>query len=229
MFYSGSSAAIWHSSSPLLQTLFGPAAKEAGIPPTWSGFFAALAAICAVAMAIRLMDDLLDAGLDNDMGCVTVAARLREAALPYALAAFACSAALAPALAVALFAASYAVGMVGDHNRLLPFRLRGWQEGVLIIILGAFGAGIACMGWALAFIIALQSYDDLVDRNSDNLGGIRNLCNRYGVGEVVLAGLSALLISLMLSPLLSVQGYLALLLIQITMPRHNAQGGSVNG
>lgn len=229
MFCSGSSDAIWLATAPAWRLWFGSAAQTAGMLPTWAGLFAGLGSIIAVAAAIRLMDDFLDLAVDESLAVHTLAGDLREAALPYALAAFACSAALMPKLSIALFAAAYFVGMTGDQQRVLPLGMQGWQEGLLLLLVGAFGAGVACAAWALFFMIALQTGDDLADRLHDRASGVRNLCQRYGVGETALAGVCSLLLCLILSPVLTLLGYLALGCTAIAMPRRREQGGAANG
>lgn len=224
MYCNGSGDVLWQAVAPAWQAGLGLAGKAAGLVPSWSALAAALVGTLAVAMAIRLMDDTLDASMDASQGLVTYAQLLSEAVLPYALAAFAVGALIIPTLAVALFAAAYIVGMASDYTRSLLFGLKGWQEGVIALVLGLLGTGIVCMAWSLAFMLFTQSLDDVFDYRYDTQAGRRNLCHRYGIGETMLLMLSVFIISIMLSPLLTLIGIVALVCTMYITPRVSVLG-----
>jgi 4-hydroxybenzoate polyprenyltransferase len=183
-------------------SLLGRAGREAGIS-SYSNLLATLVGVCAVGLAIRLMDDFLDAALDLRQGLQTPAHRFGSASLPYALAGLSVGSLLAPRLAATLFLGAYAVGMASDPTRALPSGLRGYQESLLAMLIGTLGAGPMLMTWAMTMMIAIQALDDLVDLRIDKHTGGRNWCHLYGTGEVMLCGLLCVAIGASLSLMLT--------------------------
>ncbi|MGI6567248.1 MAG: hypothetical protein GX341_08610 [Firmicutes bacterium] len=139
-------------------------------------------------IAVKLMDDYLDAHFDQMAGKRTWAGELGEAALPYALAALSLGAAFNPAWSLTLFWASYAMGMRGDMTRPLSLGLTGWQEA---LVLGVFA--LLVFGWKEVFtswgaIFVLQAIDDLRDEREDRLTSAGNWAVQWGVVETGLTG-----------------------------------------
>jgi hypothetical protein len=137
-------------------------------------------------IAIKIMDDFLDASIDSMIGKRTWAASLDEAALPYALVALSLAAVAEPVWSITLFWASYAVGMRGDLTRPLPLGLTGWQEASLLgmIAILAFGWRTVFTSWAAIF--SVQAIDDLLDRKQDKMSGAANWAIQWGVVETSL-------------------------------------------
>jgi 4-hydroxybenzoate polyprenyltransferase len=144
--------------------------------------------------AVKIMDDYLDTPVDRIIGRQTWAARLEEAALPYALLALSLAVIAEPIWAITLFWASYAMGMRGDMARLLPLGLRGWQEALVLGVISglAFGWKVTISSWLAIFTV--QAIDDLVDQQQDKMTGAGNWASRWGMVETGLATIIAILI-----------------------------------
>lgn len=159
--------------------------------PAMSDLTTALAAaLCAV--TVKLTDDWLDRDRDQAVGRSNWAAAIGAGAMIYAALFLALAAGINAAVSLALFFASYVVGMFNDLGRLLPSRLTGWQESVLVL-----AAGIALCGWrtmlfAVLFVAAVQFLDDCIDLAGDRLAGQRNFACRLGTAECLLTGLTLL-------------------------------------
>jgi 4-hydroxybenzoate polyprenyltransferase len=166
----------------------------------------------ALAIALRLLDDYIDLHFDQISGRRTLAAFLGEASVIYALLALAIAALISTRAAIALFFAAYAVGMVGDMQRRMPSGFTGYQEACLVLIIGAFGVGLAGMCWSFCLMAAWQCFDDYYDQVEDRRSNNRNLCRRWGSGEVIMAGLLFALLACWFSLLLT-----GLLLIAATI------------
>jgi hypothetical protein len=128
--------------------------------------FEALGATAAVAIAVKLMDDGLDRARDLAAGFPNWAAPLGRGAPAYALLALAVACALAPARAVPLFLAAYAVGM-GRGSERQPSGLPGWAEGAAALAISAALFGPVRAAAAAAAIVAVQWTDGLVDWRAD--------------------------------------------------------------
>ena len=112
-----------------------------GYDATWLFSVRSLAALLCVAFAVKMMDDFMDLRHDVELGVPSIAARLGEATLPYAMLLLALAALFDGKASLPLFAASYAVGMAFDLSRPLPSGLYGWQEAALALVAGAILAG----------------------------------------------------------------------------------------
>lgn len=161
----------------------------------WPAMFDASAALAAAlcAVAVKLTDDWLDRDRDLAAGRANWAATIGSGAMVYAALFLALAAGINAAVSLALFFASYIVGMFNDLGRLLPSRLSGWQESVLVL-----AAGMAICGWrvtlfAVLFVAAVQLLDDCIDLAGDRLAGQRNFACRLGTAECLLTGLTLLL------------------------------------
>lgn len=154
--------------------------------PAWATLVRDLGAAFLTGLAVKIMDDFMDAPLDQCRGLQTVAQRLGTASLPYALAAIAAGAALNHRWAISLFLASYALGMAVDLGRRLPTGLLGYQEALV-----ALGASLVLYGpvrtaAAVAIVTAIQMTDDLLDWREDRLAGGGALTRKLGLFEALL-------------------------------------------
>lgn len=149
-------------------------------------------------MAIKIMDDYIDAPWDALFGQTTWVAELKEAALPYALMALCLGCLADTTWAVTLFWASYVVGMRGDLKRPLALGLTGWQEATLagVVIYLVSGGYALFTSWAAVFV--MQCIDDLLDQSLDKLSGADNWATRWGRVEI---GLSLVIVSTVLARL----------------------------
>ncbi len=184
----------------------------------WPGLLLLGGAALASAAAIRLMDEYLDKYGDELAGRLTVTRYLGDGALPYALLAFCLAVLLAPAPAVVLFLAAYAVGMAGEWRQRLPTGWPGGLEAAAVLLVGAAGVGITGMAWGFCFMSSLQCLDDVCDQASDARAGQRNLCRRWGSGETLMIGIFMAVCALRLSPALTLIAALAALLSYAAWP-----------
>jgi hypothetical protein len=122
------------------------------------------------------MDDYLDLAILPDRGMVA-----------YALLAFAFATSLNRILAISLFLAAYALGMIKDLTRTLPLGVRGWQESVFVLLWGSYICTWRCQLSSLAIMGALQLYDDLADYSFDQNYNLPNLVHSWGKTEVLLS------------------------------------------
>ncbi len=156
-------------------------------------------AVVLCAAAVKLFDDWLDQDRDqaaNKANWVTV---LGPGTTIYAALLLAIAAALHASVSLSLFFASYGIGMFHDFGRLLPSRLRGWQESVLVWGLGSVIFGWQIMLFSMLFIAGVQLFDDCLDLAADRRSGQRNLAGRFGLIECLLAGLLFMLSACWLS------------------------------
>lgn len=172
----------------------------AGYDPTLLSLAREVGAFLFVGLAIKLMDDFMDLRSDAQYGVPSLAVRLGEATLPYAMVLLALAALLDMRLAITLFLSSYAVGMAMDLKRVLPSGLTGWQEGIIAIGLGAIFAGPFVQIWSLVAMAFIQCIDDMIDSSRDTLSGSSNLVRQWGLGEIRLAALGLLGIAAFLHP-----------------------------
>ena len=150
---------------------------------------------------IRLMDDFLDLRYDIFEGAETLATRLGEGTLPYALLGFALAAMLDAPTAAALMAGAYAVGMAGDFDRQLPSGLTGYQEGAAALLAAFLLLPLGTVLWAFFAMFAVQVFDDLDDLAGDQRTGNPNIARRMGVVEARMAALCALVAAGLIQPL----------------------------
>lgn len=115
-----------------------------------------------MAAAIKLLDDVLD--LPEECGVsVSWARLLGPGAAAYALFLFSIAATLRMELAVALFTASYAIGMKGEFSLRTPVRLPSWLESVMAIMIGWAAGGVWLLLLAVATVAAVDLFDDVID------------------------------------------------------------------
>jgi 1,4-dihydroxy-2-naphthoate octaprenyltransferase len=157
------------------------------------GFAAAALAAALCSLAVKLTDDWLDRDRDAAVGRANWSVRLGTGAMVYAALFLALAAGINVAVSLALFFASYVVGMFTDLGRRLPSRLTGWQESLLVLAAGAALCGWRTMLFATLFVSAVQLIDDCVDLAGDRLAGQRNFACRFGTVECLLGGLTLLL------------------------------------
>lgn len=193
-----------------------------------------LVAVAAAALAVKLMDDVLDAPRDRVRGYPNWSSALGRATTPYALLCLGLGAAAHGRVAVSLFLAAYAWGMVGDSSDTMPSGLKGWQESALAAAVSLAAAGLALTAAAMALVGAAHLADDWLDRPAGAAGP------GYG-GDAAPPGLLPVLAmvlalsSLLLDPWLFVWGALSAgAIILVTRPRpgstdRGASSGQLGG
>jgi 4-hydroxybenzoate polyprenyltransferase len=170
------------------------------LPATFDTATALASALCA--LAVKLTDDWLDRDRDQAVGRANWAAGIGAGTMVYAALFLALAAGVNAAVSLALFFASYVVGMFNDLGRLLPSRLSGWQESLLVLAAGAAVCGWRTMSFAVLFVAAVQLLDDCLDLAGDRLAGQRNFACRLGTAECLLVGITLMLASWWLYPAL---------------------------
>ena len=165
-------------------------------PPAW----ARVAGVVLVALAVKLMDDVLDRDDDAAAGRPNWAERIGPGATAYALAALAGAAALSIRDALSLFWASYVWGMAHGASPRLPLGLAAWQESALALAASVVATGLVDTLGALALVGSIQLLDDWWDLRRDPPGDAglagaaapgsvpRNWAGRLGRTEALLIG-----------------------------------------
>lgn len=156
---------------------------------TMCEFSSIFMAVLFSSVAIKLLDDTLDQEVDSVIGRRNFATTIGIGTVVYAVLALALAACFNYKMSIALFFASYSVGMFNDFGRTFPSRLRGWQEAVVVITMGSVFLGLSIMVFSLFFISGIQCIDDCIDSKRDRLCGQRNLACRLGSMECLAFGL----------------------------------------
>lgn len=157
-----------------------------------SEWLALLATSLLVGVAVKLMDDELDAELDRESGCPNWALALGRATLPYALVALCVAVAVRPRAGLALFLSAYALGMGAGWRERLPTGVPAWVE-----IGAALALPVAFSGWrtAICAVLAMagaQFADDAIDLPAEPLAGGRAWAAWLGVPGLWLAAAACL-------------------------------------
>lgn len=165
-----------------------------------------------VGLAVKAVDDLLDEpeGFARGAGSWV-------ALSPYVALALVVAAGLAPAAAVSLFLAAYAIGMAPSPFAGQPSGLPSWGESVICVGLGALFAGpIEALGSVL-LVASVQALDDFADLAIDRASGRANIA--LAVGRWPALALAALLwvAALALSPSKALSG-LAVMALLVVVP-----------
>ncbi|RKD34512.1 hypothetical protein [Thermohalobacter berrensis] len=148
------------------------------------------------AFIIKLMDDYIDSS--NNLFTDFIS-KTKEGILPYSLLIFAIACLINVKLSASLFLSSYIVGMYGDFNRRLTLKLKGYQESLIILLIGIFLIGLMEMISSLLIIVTFQIIDDLIDYNKDKYFNCLNLAIKYGVIEVLIFACILILITIKLN------------------------------
>jgi hypothetical protein len=169
-------------------------------------------AIFLTAFTIKLVDDFLD----NDAGIfTTLINKMKSGILPYAIVIMSFAFIIEPKTSVSLFLSAYIIGMFNDLNRILTFGLKGYQETIVVGVLGLLLIGMSEMISSLIIIFILQLLDDLVDYRKDKIMGKYNLAIKFGKIEVEIFIIILLLIAVKISLIKLVYCLIIFLLFQI--------------
>ncbi len=152
-------------------------------------------AVIFCAAAVKLSDDFLDKDLDRHSGQTNWAETLGHGTMFYAILLIVFAAGINAPVSLSLFLSSYIIGMFNDLRSFFPSKLTGFQESVLIFIIGSVIFGWQLMLFSLLFMFSVQLFDDCVDVHTDILAGNRNFAHRFGIVECLLFGIMNLLIS----------------------------------
>jgi hypothetical protein len=160
----------------------------------WPAMFEFMSTTCSVifcAIAIKLADDFLDQDMDKSEYNFTN--KLGRGSMLYGMLSMAFAASLNASISVSLFFACYIIGMFHDLKCYFPSHLNGFEESILVFLLGVFFWGWQIMLFSIFFVISIQLLDDYIDDYSDQLIGHRNWAHRLGRVECFLLFLLNLL------------------------------------
>ena len=160
----------------------------------WPAMFEFMSTTCSVifcAIAIKLADDFLDQDMDKSEYNFTN--KLGRGSMLYGMLSMAFAASLNASISVSLFFACYIIGMFHDLKCYFPSHLNGFEESILVFLLGVFFWGWQIMLFSIFFVISIQLLDDYIDVYSDQLIGHRNWAHRLGRVECFLLFLLNLL------------------------------------
>lgn len=168
-------------------------------PTLWSaGPFAV--AVLLTGLVVKMMDDFLDLHFEVKEGRKGLAVSLGEGTLAYVLIMFCFAVLIDVTASTALLIGAYAIGMAGDFRRLLPTRLKGFHEAIIVIAAAMLALPWTLVLWALSVMLAVQLIDDWIDLRRDDLSGNPNLVRRLGRVETFLIAVICLAISMLLRP-----------------------------
>ncbi|MEG6586061.1 hypothetical protein [Dendrosporobacter sp. 1207_IL3150] len=155
----------------------------------WPGIYEFASTILAVllcAASIKLVDDYLDRDLDNRIGRTNWAHKLGNSTTLYSMMLLIIAAGLNSSLSLSLFLSSYIIGMFNDLKQVFPSKLTGFQESLVVLVIGVLLFKWDYMLFSLLFVSSIQLIDDCIDYNIDTLAGYRNFAHRFGVIETML-------------------------------------------
>jgi len=124
--------------------------------------------IFLMGIVIKIMDDYMDQDIDAIENQPNIYTALEQGGLPYALLLFSLACIFDHITAVSLFLSSFAVGMVGNLTAKMPSGLYGYQESMVIVLLGLVIFKIEMLS-SLLIMAAIQLWDDLMDYESDKI------------------------------------------------------------
>ena len=146
--------------------------------------------LCGI--AVKLVDDFLDHDMDTRTGSRNFTNQFGNGTVIYAMLALALATSINALVSIPLFLASYSIGMFGDLKQPFPSGLTGWQESLLILLLGTMLWGWQQILFSLFFIGGVQLFDDYIDAEEQLLDG-RNIAKKIGKVECLLLSIIAIL------------------------------------
>lgn len=136
-----------------------------------------LVAILLTSIIVKWLDDAIDEESGNK-GIQNYAA--------YALAGILLAAALDLEITFVLFMACYSVGMFGSGKTMLPSGLPNWLESGIALTIVVVVAGFTTAIWAVAIIVAIQAFDDILDYNYDSQHNQPNWIFQLGIERTLI-------------------------------------------
>lgn len=152
--------------------------------------------IFLIAVVIKIMDDFLDKDIDKLSNQWNITLILKRAILPYCIVLLILSLYCNFNESVSIFAASYMLGMINEHNQQLPTRLYAWQEGLLMILFAIYMTSVKDVFSALVIVSFIQIIDDVIDLNKDKYTKVDNTIYKYGKINMLIISIILLLISI---------------------------------
>lgn len=112
--------------------------------------------------------------------------------------------------------AAYAVGMFKETDYVFPSGLKGYQEIILISLVGMSITGIKTFILSLTLLALVQFIDDLVDYHRDMQAGTSNLFCALGRLESTIVLVILLLINLFFQPIYTIFALFTVVVIEKT-------------
>jgi 1,4-dihydroxy-2-naphthoate octaprenyltransferase len=168
-----------------------------------------LASMVLMGAAVKLMDDYLDSEYDICRGERTIAVKIGRATLPYALVCALISSYFNVSIAVSIFLASYALGMLTNAREKLPTKVPAYMEIVISLLVLWAMVGWRTGLWALSFMALIDWLDDVIDMTRDQRTGQRNLALKIGLVETTLLILIAMCTSVLTNAKFTAIGFIA--------------------
>lgn len=184
---------------------------------------AAGVALALVALAVKVMDDLLDEpeGSVDGRGLEDRSGHFRAVwSTPYVALGLALACGLAPGVAVSIFLSCYALGMAPSPIDRLPSGVVAWLESLACVLLGVLLTGPSEMLGSLLVVAAAQVIDDWHDLEQDRKSGLpagkANIAQTVGRTPALALGLALWTAALFVSApkALGSLGVLGLLVLQ---------------
>ncbi|WP_425447515.1 hypothetical protein [Dethiothermospora halolimnae] len=150
-----------------------------------------IVAIIFTAFVIKMIDDYID---DDNKLLKKLIYNMGTGVLPYGLIIFSMACLLDKEVSISLLFSAYIIGMFSDLNRKLSFKIKGYQEGVLVFLVGTLLIGLYPMISSFLIMLLLQLIDDIIDLKLDRMNNNSNLVDRFGLVEVILFSLIIVLI-----------------------------------
>ncbi|AFS78532.1 putative membrane protein [Gottschalkia acidurici 9a] len=155
-----------------------------------------LVCISIISIIIKIIDNVVD-----NEGYVDESKLLPEKGiLPYVVIMMGVASMLNINITVSLIFSAYIVGMFENLNMTFLFSLKGYQESIIVAILGILFIGFNDMISSILVISSIQLIDDLIDMDKDRITQNKNYALKYGIVEVSIATIILFLIALFMSP-----------------------------
>lgn len=148
--------------------------------------FERLAGITLIGFVIKMMDDFLDQEIDILQGDLNLTSILKKGILPYSLVIMIFALHLNFIESVSYFSASYLLGMASTAGDKLPSRLKGWQEGLILITIAIYLTDLREIITSIILILILQLIDDYIDYKKEIYIKKDNLINKLGYINVLI-------------------------------------------
>ncbi|SNR87972.1 hypothetical protein SAMN05446037_1001194 [Anaerovirgula multivorans] len=155
--------------------------------------------ILLIGIVIKLLDDEIDDDKTNTRSQSNLYRDVMEYKLPYCLLFLAIAMLLESQLIFALFTSAYMIGMFHLPHQRLPFKLKGYEEMIILFCINLLLIPFDIFAIAFISIFLIQLLDDLQDYQYDFKYGFKNFVNKYGKGEVILVSGILLVLCIIIS------------------------------
>lgn len=171
--------------------------------------------ISIIGFTIKIMDDYID---DDKSLTSNLFNEENKAILPYSLMFFSLSCLLDKNIAISYISSAYIIGMFHDFFSPLSFKIKGYQESIIIILINILFLSFMEFVTSIFIIFIIQIWDDIIDISKDKYYGNKSLALKFGVVEVLIFSMILFSISLkvkLIKTLISVTVFLSFEIIEI--------------